>query len=113
MGYIRHDAIIITCWDMDRLRPVHEFAKSLNLPVTDIVEGRVNGYCTFLVAPDGSKEGWSESDEGDKARTALIAWLREHRSEYWPDWIHVSYGGDDPERCSIVDYTTNDVQDVV
>lgn len=28
----------------------------------------VNGYVTYVFAPDGSNEGWSESDDGDRHR---------------------------------------------
>lgn len=108
MGYIRHDAIIVTTWNKDRLQLAHQFAKDVELPVSEIVEGWTNGYCSFLIAPDGSKEGWDDSNKGDEARIKLIEWIRANPSLYF-DWVHVSYGGDNKDDCEIMDHAKNDV----
>jgi hypothetical protein len=36
----------------------------------------MNSTRSFLVAPDGSKEGWEESDKGDQRREEFVEWLR-------------------------------------
>lgn len=103
MGYIRHDAIVVTGWDAERLKPARAKAVELKLPVSEIVSSPVNGYVSFMIAPDGSKEGWDSSDNGDKARAAWIEWARK-TDGLWVDWAHVSYGGDEPRYASLKDH---------
>ncbi len=91
MGWIKHDAIIVTSCDEEGLNSIREKAISLGLTVSEIVRSPINGYASFLVAPDGSKEGWEDSDIGNERRKAFIAWLREGESR-WSDWIAVEYG---------------------
>lgn len=75
MTAVMHDAIIVTSWDSALLLKAHTLAKIVMLHVTDIIPGVVNGYTSFMVAPDGSKEGWAESDKADEDRAAFIEWL--------------------------------------
>jgi len=104
MGYIRHDAILVTHWNEDFVVESHEKAIQLGLPCSNIVESIINGYTSFLIAPDGSKEGWPDSSEGDIARNLWIEWAQEKlkEREYFVDWVHISYGGDEPEYTKIV-----------
>jgi hypothetical protein len=108
MGYIRHHAIIVTAYRRDdieaaRLKALECFEgnravgdyRSLVGPVMSSV---VNSYHTLFIAPDGSKEGWPESDVGDNGRSRFIAWLDKQR---WGDgsspfrWAEIQYGDDD------------------
>ena len=60
----------------------------------------VNGSRSFLVAPDGSKEGWLESATGDAMRSEFVAYLRSLAYEDGStplSWVELSYGGDDDE----------------
>ena len=43
--------------------------------VSALVPSITNGEASFLVAPDGSKEGWKTSETGDKMRDEIIAYL--------------------------------------
>lgn len=52
------------------------FDKKLNL-VPEILESVMNQYYTFLVAPDGSKEGWETSELYDAIRKSFIQYLDE------------------------------------
>lgn len=58
MGYMRHHAIIVTSWTGDALVPARQAALSIFPPdqVSGIVNGAMNGYASFFVGPDGSKE---------------------------------------------------------
>lgn len=73
MGYIRHNAIVVTgdaYPDADnKFKRVYEKAQYLfdNL-VSNIIYSPINGYQSFFIAPDGSKEGWDLSDEYDQKR---------------------------------------------
>jgi hypothetical protein len=99
MGYIRHHAIIVTSWKDDQLTEAHLKARAIFEPqqVTSIVASVVNKYESFMVGTDGSKEGWSDSDEGDKRREQFTRWLD---SQLYEDgssslsWVEVQYGDD-------------------
>jgi hypothetical protein len=99
VGYIRHNAIIVTSWDSDRLQKARDVALGM-VPglVSEIIPCRVNGGGSFFVAPDGSKEGWEDSDEGDRQRGDFIAWLNVQRYEdnsTWLSWAEIAYSADD------------------
>lgn len=112
MGYIRHHAIIITGFDTDTLRELRlkccelinkSFEKEdyfendvADSMVTDVLEARTNGYCTFAIFPDGSKEGWSTSGCGDMARDAIIEYIEENKTLY-VDYAEFFYGDDEGE----------------
>lgn len=104
MGYIRHHAIIVvdngfgdgieTAW----AKAVEIFAAhAASRLVSSIVEGTMNGQRSFFIAPDGSKEGWSHSDDADAARDELVAYLNANRDALdYLDFVEVSgFGGDD------------------
>ena len=95
MGYIRHHAIIVTSWDDDILKQAHDYAKMKFPVVSDVMVSGMNGFCTFLIPPDGSKEGWEESDKGDDRRIDMIEWLNNHTYEDGSssfDWAEIQYG---------------------
>lgn len=110
MGTIIHDVIVVTSWDEKALKLAHSFcvgkaatfsafphADNWSQIVSPIIPGLVNGYATFIVAPDGSKEGWDTSDSGDGLRTAIVAELKKFRFDDGSsplDWIHVRFGDD-------------------
>src|SRR5262245_53808179 len=105
MGYIRHHTIIVVSgyhdpsdkdrkWDDGRLVKAHDKAKEIfGNRVSEIIEPQVNGECSFFVGPDGSKEGWNASEEGNQQRAKFIEWLRSNSALYL-DWIEVEFGGD-------------------
>lgn len=105
MGYIRHHAIVVTGrhkWDHDPTLPsiIEARAAAVELGcrlVTEVVGPGVNGTSSFLVAPDGSKEGWKDSDDGDAARDAFIAWMRGGGRGGYYSWAEIVLGDDDAE----------------
>ena len=105
MGYVRHDAIVCTSFDENYIEPARAKAELLGLPVTDIVKSPVNAYYSFLIAPDGSKEGWDESDRGDEARAAWKDWANEQwtTNGLYVYWAHLSYAGDEPTDTKLVE----------
>lgn len=92
MGYIKHNAIIVTCWDSEKIVAAGDFARELGLCVLGPSPEAINGYRTILICPDGSKEGWADSDQGDERREALRTRLVAENSF---EWCEVSYGHDD------------------
>jgi hypothetical protein len=92
VGYTKHDAVIATVLGMD-MPDIDEFRASLPARIRHLVIGPVddvagNGYATYAFMPDGSKEGWPQSDAADEARERFKALFAEGR------WVHVVYGGD-------------------
>jgi hypothetical protein len=71
---MRHHAIVVTSGIRELLDEAHEKATALGCVVTSIADSRVNGYRSFLIAPDGSKEGWEESEVGDAQREQWVKW---------------------------------------
>lgn len=113
MGYIKHNAIIVTHWQKDRVETAHSMAinifsaafekqfgtKNGKCLIGNIQEGIINSQFTFLIAPDGSKEGWDTSKMGDEARASYLNWLRDN--SLLIDYIEVQFGGDDDYECII------------
>ncbi len=103
MGYMRHHALIVTTYDEKRIDDAREQAEAIfgSKDVTPILSSRSNGYWTFFIQPDGSKEGWAESDDGDERRAKFIKWIddQRHSDGSCPfDYSEVQYGdenGDD------------------
>jgi len=109
MGYIRHDAIIATSWNDKHIAAARAKAEEIGLTCSEIVESPINGYKSFMIAPDGSKEGWGDSDKGIAMRAEWVAWMRSHDPEkepcMWVDWAHVNFGGDDDELSTLADHS--------
>jgi hypothetical protein len=108
MGYMRHHGILITGFDKERVQVAHQKAREIfdETLVSEIKESVINGYYSFAIFPDGSKEGWTDSDRGDQNRVEFIAWLQaqlyEDKSSPY-DWVLVQYGDDELETCVVSD----------
>lgn len=96
MGFIRHDAIILTgrSEDVQRVydKALQHFQGSC-VRVSEVTGMAMNATTSFLVAPDGSKEGWTDSDEGDRLRDSFVRWLAVEGPLI--DYIEVRFGGDE------------------
>jgi len=100
MGNHLHHAIIVTSSDRADLDRAHRHAvETMGSLVGPIIDGSINDYGSFLVAPDGSKEGWNESNQRDVERGALCALL----GKLWGvDWVQVAFGGDNGDATTRV-----------
>ena len=115
MGYMRHHAIIVTTYDDKILAAAHKTAITIfgDEQVSDPIQGKVNGYMSFLVGPDGSNEGWEPSDTGDARRKEFVVYLR---AQAYSDgssslkWVEVQYG-DDENQTEIVNDSDSDFVD--
>ncbi len=90
MGFIRHNAIVVTYWKREDVEKAHAKAKALGMQVTEILVTTVNSYASFLIGPDGSKEGWDESNEGNRRRAVFFQEIR----GMYIDAVEINYGGD-------------------
>ena len=95
MGYIKHHAIVVTCWNDKHIEQAHALAVENELRPTEITPSAVNGQRSFLIPPDGSKEGWEESDNGNDRRDAWIKTMEHLADKNYCDWCEVRFGGDD------------------
>jgi hypothetical protein len=104
MGYMRHHAIVVTSWSGADVESAFVEAKRLfagtNAEVSPPTPEGSNGYRSFFVAPDGSKEGWEESDQGNQRRSQFVAWMR---TKVYEDgsgplaWVEVQFGDEEYE----------------
>ena len=103
MGYECHHAIIVSAWDFDLelIKVVRKKIKEkTTLRPSKIVQNGCCGLHSFLVPPDGSKEGWEESDKGDDDRDTVIDILRKHEHTDGSNplvWVEVMFGDDNGE----------------
>ncbi len=67
MGYYNHHAVIVIGWNEKQVSAARRRAKKIGLGVSSIVKTEF-GDSSFLIGPDGSKEGWDDSDRGDERR---------------------------------------------
>jgi len=74
MSIIRHNSIIVTGYDKN-VNKTRTKAKEMGLLVSNIVKSHTNGYLSYFIAPDGSKEGWSTSNEFNDLREEFIKYL--------------------------------------
>jgi hypothetical protein len=107
MGYMRHHMIVVTSWDENLIKLAHDRAREIfgkpnhwnkAVGVTPIMTSPVNFYHSFFVPTDGSKEGWSDSDQGDDNRAEFIEWLNSQRYEDMSSsfhWAEVQYGDEE------------------
>lgn len=102
MGYIRHNAIVVTSWDYDKASIAYHAAKSifakygLGQLVGPIISSVAGDYKTFFIGPDGSKEGWETSNAGNDARDDFIHWLQNFDCY---DWAEIQYGDEGGNQC--------------
>ena len=102
MGYMVHHTIVVTSYESS-IESVH--AKAVEIfgnQVSNTVVSKVNGFRSFFIAPDGSKYGWEDSNEGDENRDKFIEWIKS-QSEFYIDWVEVQYGDDEGDTKIIRD----------
>ena len=96
MGYIKHHSIIVTAYKDDVAKVHAKAVEIFGTLVSNIVKSKKNYYESFFIAPDGSKEGWDDSDRGDEAREDFINWADNQTGIDDDDslsfeWVEVSY----------------------
>ena len=74
---MRHQAILVTSLFSEKAQAAHAQAKIIfsSGQITDIQTSVINDYFTFFIGPDGSKEGWPDSERGDEQRRLFRGWL--------------------------------------
>lgn len=91
---MNHNAILVTVGLEEEIKKIREWIQSTKAPVIES-PAVINGYITFVMYPDGSKEGWGHSVEGDRQRDVFVAWLEDQSYNDGSNsfhYIEVSYG---------------------
>jgi hypothetical protein len=94
MGVIQHNAILATAWSEECFLSARDWIGTLDEGERQMffsMHSPVNSFWTVVLTPDGSKEGWPESEQGDALRDAFIAFLSTSDTGCW-QWIEVGYG---------------------
>lgn len=95
MGIINHNAIIATTYDDERAEALRDWIVEHGLNLFAECKALVNSYHTFVLVPDGSKEGWTESDTVDTLRDGFVSRLAADQfgdgSSPWA-WVEVGFG---------------------
>jgi hypothetical protein len=114
MGYMAHDAVLVTINGYVRrgggeitMPDVDAFRETLPVKWRPLVIGPVqsvtNDYWSCAFLPDGSKEGWRDSDLGDEYRRQFAdlfsAGYEDGSSPF--SVAMVRFGGDEPELAAI------------
>jgi hypothetical protein len=94
VGYIQHDAVIVVTYREEVSRDLAALRESVAEPsLARHIVGPIpasNGYETWIFTPDGSKEGWEQSDRADELRGRFEQIATDGRG----DVVHVRFGGD-------------------
>lgn len=113
MGCMRHNAIVVVANGYVfsggtrsgvPVPDVEAFRSSLPYGWQHLVVGPiasvVNDYVTFVFAADGSKEGWRDSDDGDRYRQQFLDMFRfayeDGSSPFQVLIVDARFGGDEP-----------------
>lgn len=99
MGTSYHEAIIITATTRATAIRYYKLAKEIfkQCPLTYPTKEATNSISTFMIAPDGSKEGWNTSIQGDKERLQFLEVLKAKKGKLGYseiEWVWVKYGFD-------------------
>lgn len=95
MSVINHNVIIATTWNNDVATKLREWIEEFRTSLVVEHTSQLNGYQTFVVCPDGSQEGWTDSDSGDHFREMFVQRLLSDNydddSSPWA-WVEVGFG---------------------
>ena len=98
MGEINHNCVIATTWQDELVDKFEHWVRQFDIEWQRqfaITGSRSNGYSTIVLTPDGSKEGWITSDQGDQLRADFIDFLESHAYDDGSSpfaWVEVGYG---------------------
>lgn len=110
MEYYKHHSIVVMAYGVKKalVRKARRKAIELGCKVTNISITSIEGFNIFYVIPDGSKEGWIDSDIGNGRRKELIKWIEQQKDKEegwnWLNYCEFSHGEDNNEKPKICNY---------
>lgn len=116
MKNIKHHTIVITSNEKPKLESLRNAiinlykekmeAKKGGQLVTPLFESLINNFNTFYVIPDGSKEGYDASDDGDLIRKLIVQLCEKYKEADGSNPIRYAelYYGDDDNKSEILNH---------
>ena len=104
MGCMKHHAIIVHSNDEILIKEAHEKAIELKINPSELLFTCVNGFRSFFIPTDGSKEEWAESNIGDQKRNLFMSYCNSLKYEDGSNLItaiEIEYAGDDMKNSII------------
>lgn len=98
MGYMRGHTIVVDSWNAEMIATAQAKATTIFPWVSPLSPPAVNMHQAFFIPPDGSKEGWADSEDGDRRRSDFKQWLREQSYEDGSTalrWVEVQFADDE------------------
>jgi len=98
MGIENNEAILATTWSDEVVNSIRAWVKDLDPSQQGLfcfVPSLINRKTTILLAPSGSKRGWSTDYEISQLREVFIVYLKtfDYEDGSSPiEWIEVGYG---------------------
>lgn len=98
MGYMKHHAIIFTSFNEEYTARAWRRANEVfDREIVTPIQGSIsNEQSSFAILPDGSKEGWPESDKYNEKRQIFLDYLVAKSKDDEPkdtriygDWVEV------------------------
>lgn len=107
MGYMKHHAVCIIGWKKDVMEELHRKALEISEKheqriVTDLYSSPVDTYYSFFIHPDGGKEGWLPSDQGDRIRNEIIECIDIDPKFEHVRYVEVTFGEDENHAAKII-----------
>ena len=81
-------------------------AKKGSQLISPLVDSLINNFSTFFIVPDGSKEGYDASDDGDRIRKMVIELINDDIAEDGSNeirYVELFYG-DDLQEAKIINH---------
>lgn len=106
MGSYHHKALIVTAHASvtEAYAEASRLCENVTIVTPPTTDG-INGFSTFMIAPCGSKVGWSAHEEADHALECMVSWLNDQRHEDGSSpyaWVLVGYGRGEGDACVAV-----------
>lgn len=100
MGSISHHAIVVTgsTDNGNWVAKARRKAGAIFPRVSAVTREQNEGFESFFIPPDGSKEGWEDSNIGDERREEFKTWLDSTRYEDNSSplqWVEVQFHDND------------------
>lgn len=93
MGVENNEAVLATTSDEKSLSKAKQWISELSechQSLFAFIPAIVNGKETIVLAPDGSKKGWSTANEIAELRNRFVEFLS--ADGVWFNWVEVGYG---------------------
>jgi hypothetical protein len=105
---VHHAIIVSTSIPEHAVEPYNEALRIFGTGISPILYAKYNGVASFYIPPDGSSDGWAESQAGDARRDEYLEVLTQLLGKgVSVQWVEVRWGDDDGELPDVVTHSTH------